>query len=330
METSTQQPEEHYVLPGALAPSANILFDEPDKLERACRGLGFTPFAIFMGGEKHIPWTSAIEFMERCAAEVDDLDAEVAKSMESLPQRMPLPWFMGAPPSYAVALQRLLGEAYRELFPCVNMRFEVHGRVIMAEIWVPKGAAYSDTLFEMGRLVAAHGPRLMGLESIHTVLSGTGPSRRLELHLPSESEERTIIDEAAQRHELGMTHPERETVVRQSSTFISSAEPAESEDEIWNEVAAGLWGFEDAFDHNSQRYLVAVRRSGKDAERAALSPREREVCVLLAQGESNKFIAFELEVTASTVSTWIRRIAKKLGLATRLELVAALRLLNPK
>jgi DNA-binding NarL/FixJ family response regulator len=65
-----------------------------------------------------------------------------------------------------------------------------------------------------------------------------------------------------------------------------------------------------------------------DAERAAeqpqhdvLSEREREVLLRIARGYSNKEIAAELELSVKTVETYKARVAEKLGLRTRVDIV---------
>ncbi len=52
-----------------------------------------------------------------------------------------------------------------------------------------------------------------------------------------------------------------------------------------------------------------------------LSPREREVLIRLAWGFSNKEIAAELRVSVKTVETYRVRVAEKLGLRSRTEMV---------
>jgi DNA-binding NarL/FixJ family response regulator len=65
-----------------------------------------------------------------------------------------------------------------------------------------------------------------------------------------------------------------------------------------------------------------------DAEAAAdqsthdvLSDREREVLLRIAQGFSNKEIASELALSVKTVETYKARVAEKLGLRSRVEIV---------
>jgi DNA-binding NarL/FixJ family response regulator len=53
----------------------------------------------------------------------------------------------------------------------------------------------------------------------------------------------------------------------------------------------------------------------------ALSDREREVLVRIAQGFSNKEIAAALELSVKTVETYKGRVADKLGLRSRVDIV---------
>ena len=57
--------------------------------------------------------------------------------------------------------------------------------------------------------------------------------------------------------------------------------------------------------------------SGKDSALAKLSPREREVLRLMAQGKGNKEIASLLGISAGTTKTHLRHIFKKLRVSDR-------------
>jgi DNA-binding CsgD family transcriptional regulator len=54
----------------------------------------------------------------------------------------------------------------------------------------------------------------------------------------------------------------------------------------------------------------------------SLSPREREIARMVAQGYTNKMIASVLDISLWTVSTHLRRIFAKLGVSTRAAMVA--------
>ena len=62
-------------------------------------------------------------------------------------------------------------------------------------------------------------------------------------------------------------------------------------------------------------------RAGEDDD-VALSPREQEIVRLVAEGHPNKIIAAELDISAWTVGTHLRRIFAKLGVASRAAMVA--------
>ena len=51
-----------------------------------------------------------------------------------------------------------------------------------------------------------------------------------------------------------------------------------------------------------------------------LTPREMQICALLAQSKPNKIIAYELCLTDGTVKVFIRRIFQKLGVSNRTQL----------
>ena len=67
-------------------------------------------------------------------------------------------------------------------------------------------------------------------------------------------------------------------------------------------------------------YLDA-ERAAEQPEHAALSDREREVLLRIARGFSNKEIAAELGLSVKTVETYKARMAEKLGLRTRVDIV---------
>jgi two-component system, NarL family, nitrate/nitrite response regulator NarL len=62
--------------------------------------------------------------------------------------------------------------------------------------------------------------------------------------------------------------------------------------------------------------VLLKRRESGDAPLVPLTSREREILTLLASGKSNKDIASQLAISASTVETHRKSIKKKLGIAT--------------
>lgn len=57
----------------------------------------------------------------------------------------------------------------------------------------------------------------------------------------------------------------------------------------------------------------------EDEALASLSPREREILVLIARGDSNKLIARELDIAETTVKIHVQHILRKLGLSSRVQ-----------
>jgi DNA-binding CsgD family transcriptional regulator len=71
------------------------------------------------------------------------------------------------------------------------------------------------------------------------------------------------------------------------------------------------------------RYLL-VRLPKATHARVALSPREKEIVRMVAQGHPNKVIAGVLNISGWTVCTHLRRIFAKLGVGSRAAMVAKL------
>jgi len=85
-----------------------------------------------------------------------------------------------------------------------------------------------------------------------------------------------------------------------------------------------------AADHGAATGVAPGRQSAQGAQGLLdpLTPREREVLGLLAQGRANRDIAAELVVTLDTVKRHVSHILAKLGAANRTEAVARARDLN--
>ncbi|WP_243057345.1 helix-turn-helix transcriptional regulator [Nocardioides sp. SR21] len=60
------------------------------------------------------------------------------------------------------------------------------------------------------------------------------------------------------------------------------------------------------------------------AQRVTLSPRERQIALMVAHGRTNQAIATSLGISVWTVSTHLRRIFVKLAVSSRAEMVARL------
>jgi DNA-binding CsgD family transcriptional regulator len=90
---------------------------------------------------------------------------------------------------------------------------------------------------------------------------------------------------------------------------------------LWRSLVAARWSLVDEFDRRGRRYFIAHANDPPLADRPQLSRREQLVVEYAALGHSNKFIAYELGLGASTVATYLKRAMAKLHIGTRLELI---------
>ena len=78
------------------------------------------------------------------------------------------------------------------------------------------------------------------------------------------------------------------------------------------------------FCGQSQQYIFEVRQVGDPQEVQkrweSLSPRQREVAVLICRGYTNPQIASELKISLETVKTHVRNILQKFNLHSKAEL----------
>ena len=119
---------------------------------------------------------------------------------------------------------------------------------------------------------------------------------------------------AAARRQLAVALEERRELRASSSPELAA--------EAVRGILAGEWKILDHFEGSQRRFLVAQRCRAGDAR--ALSARERQVLALAVRGHSNKFVAFELGLTSSTVATHLRRSMAKLHVESREALIQAL------
>ena len=91
----------------------------------------------------------------------------------------------------------------------------------------------------------------------------------------------------------------------------------------WKGLVATRWSLVDHFESDGKRYVLAHRNEVPLSGFAALTARERQAVGFAALGHGNKLIAYELGVAPSTVAVLLHRAARKLGVSSRAELIAA-------
>jgi DNA-binding CsgD family transcriptional regulator len=144
-----------------------------------------------------------------------------------------------------------------------------------------------------GLLTAARGDLDGALASLETAL---GQHERVSM--PFE-QARTLLALGATRRRARMKRPAREALEQALAVF--------------EQLGARLW----AERARAELARIGGRRAAATGE---LTPTERRIAALAAEGRSNKEIATALFVTPKTVGTQLSRIYRKLGVHSRTEL----------
>jgi DNA-binding CsgD family transcriptional regulator len=95
--------------------------------------------------------------------------------------------------------------------------------------------------------------------------------------------------------------------------------------EEWRALTDARWSLLDSFENDGRRFVLACKNDASVPRPEALAPRERQVLAYAALGHSNKFIAYELGISPSTVAVLLSRASKKLGVSSRAALLEAFR-----
>jgi DNA-binding CsgD family transcriptional regulator len=101
---------------------------------------------------------------------------------------------------------------------------------------------------------------------------------------------------------------------------LRKTDPAGAVD-AWKGLVASRWSLLEQFERGGQRYIVARRNDATVSGVDVLSERERQAVGYAALRHSNKMIAYEMGLAANTVGVLLHRAAKKIGVASRDELI---------
>jgi DNA-binding CsgD family transcriptional regulator len=91
--------------------------------------------------------------------------------------------------------------------------------------------------------------------------------------------------------------------------------------ELWQGLVEGRWSLVDRYDSDGRRYYVAIANPPIGVRDRALTEMEAQIVAQVAAGEPNKVIAYCLGLAESTVAGRLATAMKKLGIASRIELV---------
>jgi len=131
------------------------------------------------------------------------------------------------------------------------------------------------------------------------------------------------LDEAVDLHsvvpqpfDLGRTLLVQGRILRRSKRKAPARASLEQALDIFRGLGASLWV--------SQAEGELSRIGGRASSRDELTPTERQVAELAAEGKTNREVAAALFMSANTVSANLKRVYRKLGLRSRTELAARL------
>ena len=142
--------------------------------------------------------------------------------------------------------------------------------------------------------------------------------------------ERPDADPVSSEDALTSTEPTISMPLRQGRTFVGTLHlEIVGEAPHGNQLELLKWAsrlYSRGIDYAERLTGEGSRRPGEAVEqtvrRAPLTPRERDVVTLLVGGSSTREIAAESGLTVSTVNTYLKRIFSKLGVHSRVELIA--------
>ena len=90
---------------------------------------------------------------------------------------------------------------------------------------------------------------------------------------------------------------------------------------LWTALIEARWSIVESIESDGKRLLLACRNEPRSAALRQLDRRERSVLQYAALGHTYKYIGYELGLSVSMVAATLKRGLRKLGMASRTELI---------
>lgn len=317
--------ETAYRLDGSERAWMRSLLDASIPLLRPDAGILGTTFQVSREG--FVTFTSGLVH----TADVPDGIAEFLSAMQG--ERTPLhvgqAMLDRAPLDTAsAAYQRFYGRDFSRWEFVAGLRDMGLQDQLVAKAYDPTGAG----CFLLAQMRDVHAQPTEHTETWDHVLSHLLAAMRLRRALASSRDEAVLAPDGRLLHaeEPAQSQRAREAL-RAAALSMDRARCRGKRDatralEEWRALVDGRWSLVDSFESDGRRYLVARQNDPRIAFPRKLSDRERQVASYAARGYSNKFIAYALGLSASTVSSHLNAAMRRLGARHRGELAALLSL----
>lgn len=199
-----------------------------------------------------------------------------------------------------------------------------------------RGAIFAAFAPKRKRVFAAERVRLTRLAAhvtaahrLRSAVAAEGPGIALTDHPLREA----IVDpggEVVHAEGLARDADAREAIRRAAERFDRARSRAGRADPdasvaTWTALIEGRWSVVDDYDSDGRRHLVAIANAPEIQSSLALTPVQIMVANLLGEGRAQKFIAYELGLSQSRVSSLIDEAMARLGLVRRADLIALAR-----
>jgi DNA-binding CsgD family transcriptional regulator len=89
---------------------------------------------------------------------------------------------------------------------------------------------------------------------------------------------------------------------------------------VWQGLVQAEWSLVDTVERDGKRFVLARRNRPDVPQKVSLTETERSVAYFTAAGHSQKYVGYELGISASTVAHHLRSALVKLGIRSRVEL----------